>query len=254
MEKKWYQADSSVMTGDVSVAEGVSIWHNATLRADTAPIRIGRNSNVQDNVCIHAGDGYPVEIGENVSIGHGAILHGCTIADNTIIGMGAIVLNGAHIGMDCMVGAGALVTQGMQVADGSLVLGSPAKRHRMLTAEEIEHQHENALHYVKAGEEQLREKDVKQSNTGKMQAGYERLATDQTGLSAGGHPPLFPPDIPLPFLWQADERGRNAGCPACLAGNGDPDTGKCPLQQQTGTLLYRDPGRRCGICACEYAR
>ena len=89
MEKKWYQADSSVMTGDVSVAEGVSIWHNATLRADTAPIRIGRNSNVQDNVCIHAGDGYPVEIGENVSIGHGAILHGCTIADNTIIGIAA---------------------------------------------------------------------------------------------------------------------------------------------------------------------
>lgn len=164
MEKKWYAADTAVMMGDITVAENVSVWHHATLRADTAALVIGKDSNVQDNVCIHAGDGYPVTLGEQVTIGHSAVIHGCTIDDNTIVGMGAIVLNGAHIGKNCLIGAGALITQGMEIPEGSLAFGNPAKVIRLLTEEEILHNKENALHYIKAGREQLIEKDVKTWN------------------------------------------------------------------------------------------
>ncbi len=151
----YYLADSAVVTGDVTFAEGVNIWHNATLRADTAPIVIGKNSNVQDNVCVHAGDGYSVVLGENVSIGHGAIIHGCTIDDSTIVGMGAIILNGAHIGKNCMIGAGALVTQGVEIPDGSIAFGNPAKVKRPMTEEEIAHNADNAVEYIEASHEQL---------------------------------------------------------------------------------------------------
>lgn len=156
----YYKAPSAVIVGDVRVEEGVSIWHNATLRADTAPLIIGENSNVQDNVCIHAGDGYTVTIGRNVTIGHGAIIHGCTIDDNTIIGMGAIILNGAHIGKNCMIGAGALITQNTVIEDGCLAFGNPAKVRRSMTSEEIAHCAQNAEAYVKAGKEQLEEVGV----------------------------------------------------------------------------------------------
>lgn len=161
MEQKWnigndcYRAPSAVMTGMVELADRVSIWHNTTLRADTAPIYIGTGSNVQDNVCIHAGDGFPVTIGSQVSIGHGAILHGCTVEDNTIIGMGAILLNGSQVGKNCLIGAGALITSGMEVPDGTLAFGNPAKVVRPLTENEINHNRENALHYVNAAKEQL---------------------------------------------------------------------------------------------------
>ena len=164
MEKKWYAADTAVMMGDIAVAENVSVWHHATLRADTAVLAIGKDSNVQDNVCIHAGDGYPVTLGEQVTIGHSAVIHGCTIDDNTIVGMGAIVLNGAHIGKNCLIGAGALITQGMEIPEGSLAFGNPAKVRRSLSEEEIAHNKENALHYIEAGREQLIEKDVKMWN------------------------------------------------------------------------------------------
>ena len=164
MEKKWYAADTAVMMGDITVAENVSVWHHATLRDDTAALAIGKDSNVQDNVCIHAGDGYPVTLGEQVTIGHSAVIHGCTIDDNTIVGMGAIVLNGAHIGKNCLIGAGALITQGMEIPEGSLAFGNPAKVRRSLSEEEIAHNKENALHYIEAGREQLIEKDVKMWN------------------------------------------------------------------------------------------
>ena len=164
MEKKWYAADTAVMMGDITVAENVSVWHHATLRADTAALVIGKDSNVQDNVCIHAGDGYPVILGEQVTIGHSAVIHGCTIDDNTIVGMGAIVLNGAHIGKNCLIGAGALITQGMEIPEGSLAFGNPAKVRRLLSEEEIAHNKKNALHYIEAGREQLIEKDVKMWN------------------------------------------------------------------------------------------
>ncbi len=148
-------AEEAVICGDVSLGEDVSVWYHATLRADTAPLVVGNRTNIQDNVVIHAGDGCPVTLGEDVTVGHGAILHGCTIGDNTVVGMGAIVLNGAVVGRDCMIGAGALVTQGMQIPDGSLAFGNPARVKRTLTSEEIHHNHANAEHYVIAGRKQL---------------------------------------------------------------------------------------------------
>ena len=161
MEQKWnigndcYRAPSAVMTGMVELADRVSIWHNTTLRADTAPIYIGTGSNVQDNVCIHAGDGFPVTVGEQVSIGHGVILHGCTIEDDSIIGMGAILLNGAHVGKNCLIGAGALITAGMEIPDGMLAFGNPARVIRPLTEKEIAHNSKNAIQYIKEAKEQL---------------------------------------------------------------------------------------------------
>lgn len=154
-EKNCYKAPSAVITGQVELENEASVWHNATLRGDTAPICVGGGSNVQDNVCIHAGDGFPVTIGSQVSIGHGAILHGCTVEDNTIIGMGAILLNGSQVGKNCLIGAGALITSGMEVPDGTLAFGNPAKVVRPLTENEINHNRENALHYVNAAKEQL---------------------------------------------------------------------------------------------------
>lgn len=132
-----FLADGANVVGDVTVADDCGIWYNAVIRADEAQIRIGARTNIQDNSVIHGSPGFPVSIGEGVTVGHGAIVHGCSVGDNTLIGMGAIVLNGTRIGRDCIIGAGALVTQGKDIPDGSLVLGSPGKVVRELTQEEI---------------------------------------------------------------------------------------------------------------------
>ena len=120
---------------------------NATVRGDS-PIRIGENSNVQDNAVLHGERGHEINVGDGVTIGHGAIVHGCTVGSNTIVGMGAIILNDAVIGENCIIGAGALVTQGKTIPAGSLVIGSPAVVKRPLTAEEIEGIRENAAEYA----------------------------------------------------------------------------------------------------------
>jgi len=143
-----YIAPGAVVLGDVTVDEDVGIWYNAVVRGDRGSIVIGRGSNIQDNAVVHLDSPYPVTIGENVTVGHGAIVHGCTVGDNSLIGMGAILMNGAHIGKNCIVAAGALVTQGMEVPDGSLVMGSPAKVKRMVTEEEIAANLRNASRYV----------------------------------------------------------------------------------------------------------
>lgn len=122
--------------GAVSLAEGSSVWYNAVLRADGDSITVGPGSNVQDNVSIHVDAGKPVVIGANVSIGHNAVVHGCTIGDSSLIGMGAVVLNGALIGEGCLIAAGAVVLEGTVVPAGSLVAGVPAKVRRELTDEE----------------------------------------------------------------------------------------------------------------------
>ncbi len=137
--------------GDVTVGEDCSIWFHAVIRAETAGIAIGKGSNVQDNAVLHVDEGYPVRIGENVTIGHGAIVHGCSVGDNTLIGMGAILLNGAKIGRNCIVGAGALVTQNTVIPDGSLVIGSPAAIRRQVSDKEVQDSLKNACHYVKEG-------------------------------------------------------------------------------------------------------
>ncbi|MCR4672725.1 MAG: gamma carbonic anhydrase family protein [Lachnospiraceae bacterium] len=128
----------AVVVGDVKIGEGSSVWYNAVVRGDENPIVIGKNTNVQDCAVIHCNEVYPTIIGDGVTIGHAAIVHSATIGDNTLIGMGAIILNGAVIGKDCLIGAGALVTGKTVIPDGSLVLGSPAKVKRQLTEEEIE--------------------------------------------------------------------------------------------------------------------
>ena len=141
--------DGARVVGDVTLADKVGIWYNAVVRGDEAPISIGERSNVQDNCVVHVSAGKPVTIGKSVSIGHGAIIHGCTIDDNVIIGMGAIVLNGAHIQKNSLVGAGALVTENKEFPEGSLIIGSPAKAVRELTEEEIKSLTANADEYVR---------------------------------------------------------------------------------------------------------
>ena len=147
-------ADSAQVMGDVVLAEGSSVWFGAVLRGDTETITVGRGSNIQDGSVVHADIGYPVTLGENVTVGHQVMLHGCTVGDNSLIGIQAVVLNGARIGRNCLVGAGSLVTEGKEFPDGSLIMGSPAKVVRPLSPEQItslqrsaEHYTENALRY-----------------------------------------------------------------------------------------------------------
>ena len=123
----WWVAPDANVIGDVHLASGVSIWFSATLRGDTEPLTIGQGTNIQENTVIHADPGFPVVIGENCTIGHKAMIHGCEIGDGTLIGMGATILNGAKIGKGCLIGAGALVTEGKVIPDGSLVMGMPGK-------------------------------------------------------------------------------------------------------------------------------
>ena len=127
-------ADTAVVVGDVTLGKGSSVWFHAVIRGDEGAITIGENTNIQDGAILHE----ETVVGSNCTIGHGAIVHGCTVGDNTLIGMGAIVLGGAKIGSHCLVGAGALVTGKMDAPDGSLILGSPAKVVRPLTDAERE--------------------------------------------------------------------------------------------------------------------
>ncbi len=144
-----FVAKGAVVVGDVTIEKNCSIWYNATIRCTEAPITIGEGSNVQDNAVIHVSHDHPVTIGSYVTIGHGAIIHGCTIEDNALIGMGAIILNGAKIGKNCIVAAGALVPQNKIIPENSLVMGSPGKIIRQVTEEEIRKNTENAEEYIK---------------------------------------------------------------------------------------------------------
>lgn len=148
MKKEARIYDGAKVVGDVELKSNVSIWYNAVVRADLEPVTIDENSNIQDNCVVHVSKDYPVHIGKNVSIGHGAIIHGCTIDDDVLVGMGAIILNGAKISKNCLVGAGALVTENKEFPEGSLIIGSPAKAVRELTEDEIKSIKENADEYV----------------------------------------------------------------------------------------------------------
>lgn len=144
-----FVADNATLVGSVEIAEGASIWYGAVLRADNEPITIGKDSNVQDNCAFHVDVGSPVTLGEGVSVGHSAVVHGATIGDHCLIGMGAIVMNGAVIGQESLVAAGALVTAGMEVPPRSLVAGVPAKVRRELSDEEVATLHVNAEIYTR---------------------------------------------------------------------------------------------------------
>ncbi|MGR3625874.1 MAG: gamma carbonic anhydrase family protein [Limimaricola sp.] len=140
-------APGAHVIGRVTLAPGSSVWFGSTLRGDNERITLGENSNVQENCVLHTDMGYPLDIGAGVTVGHKAMLHGCTIGENSLIGMGATVLNGAKIGRDCLIGAGALVTEGKEIPDGSLVMGAPGKVVRQLDAEAIEKLRQSALSY-----------------------------------------------------------------------------------------------------------
>ncbi|WP_045390691.1 gamma carbonic anhydrase family protein [Falsirhodobacter sp. alg1] len=142
----WIAPGAHVM-GNVVLSEGVGIWFGAVLRGDNEEIRIGAGSNIQDNAVLHTDMNFPLSVGEGCTVGHRALLHGCAIGDGTLVGMGAVVMNGAKIGRNCLIGANALVTEGKEIPDGSLVIGSPARVIRPLTADEIARSHASALGY-----------------------------------------------------------------------------------------------------------
>ncbi|MDT8328056.1 MAG: gamma carbonic anhydrase family protein [Roseovarius sp.] len=142
----WVAPDANVI-GDVVLESAASVWFGVTLRGDNEVIHIGAGSNVQENTVMHTDKGYPLRIGAGCTIGHKAMLHGCTIGDNSLIGMGATILNGAKIGKNCLIGAGALITEGKEIPDGSLVMGVPGKVIRALDAAAINGLRASALHY-----------------------------------------------------------------------------------------------------------
>ncbi len=146
-ESAWV-AESAEVMGNVVLGEDASIWFGAVLRGDNETLSIGAGSNVQDGSVLHSDLGQPLTIGERVTVGHKVVLHGCTVGDESLIGIGAVVLNGAKIGRHCLVGAGALVTEGKEFPDGSMILGSPAKAVRQLTPEQIEGLRRSAQTYV----------------------------------------------------------------------------------------------------------
>lgn len=142
----------AAVVGDVSFGPDCSVWFNAVVRGDGQPISLGRGCNVQDCAVLHS-DVFPTVLGDYVTVGHGAIVHGCTVGDNSTVGMGAVILNGAKIGKNCMVGGGAVVTGKMDAPDGSLIVGSPAKVIRPLSEAEIAGMRDNAEHYIRLKEE-----------------------------------------------------------------------------------------------------
>ncbi|MDQ1122013.1 gamma carbonic anhydrase family protein [Microbacterium trichothecenolyticum] len=143
-----FVASGARVIGDVTLGAGSSVWYNAVLRGDSAAIVVGDRSNVQDNVSVHVDRGRPVRIGSDVSIGHNAVVHGCTIGDGSLIGMGSVILSGAEIGAGCLVAGGAVVLEGTVVPAGSLVAGVPAKVRRALTDEERAGIRRNAETYL----------------------------------------------------------------------------------------------------------
>ena len=141
-------ADSAQVMGNVVLGEDASVWFGTVIRGDTESITIGAGSNIQDASVLHADIGQPLVVGERVTVGHQVMLHGCTIGDGSLIGIGAVVLNGARIGKGCLVGAGALVTEGKEFPDGSMIIGSPAKAVRELTEAQQQALVASAKHYV----------------------------------------------------------------------------------------------------------
>ena len=157
-----YIAPGAQVIGQVRLLANASVWFGTVIRGDSDRIRVGAGSNIQDASVLHADRGFPLTIGERVTVGHQVMLHGCTIGDETLIGISAVVLNGARIGRNCLVGAGSLVTEGKEFPDGSMILGSPAKVVRQLSPEQIEGLRRSAEHYI--------------ANARRHQAGLVKLA------------------------------------------------------------------------------
>lgn len=157
-----FVAPNATLIGDVVLHEKSSVWFGCVLRGDADRIEIGAGSNIQDGAVLHADPGFPLAVGRHVTVGHNAMLHGCTIGDGSLVGINAVVLNGARVGRGCLIGANALVTEGMDIPDGSLVLGMPAKIKSQLSEEQRRGLLLNAEHYVQNAQRyssQLREQE-----------------------------------------------------------------------------------------------
>ncbi|MEM7206877.1 MAG: gamma carbonic anhydrase family protein [Pseudomonadota bacterium] len=146
-ESAWV-AENATVLGNVQLMQDTSVWFNSVIRGDNEPITVGAGSNVQDGCVLHTDQGFPLTIGSHVTIGHKVMLHGCTIGDETLVGINAVILNGAKIGKHCLIGANSLITEGKVIPDGSLVMGSPGKVVRQLTEEQIRANRRSAQHYV----------------------------------------------------------------------------------------------------------
>ncbi|MBM1182525.1 MULTISPECIES: gamma carbonic anhydrase family protein [Pseudomonas] len=156
-------APTATLIGRVRLEEGASVWFNAVLRGDNELILIGKDSNVQDGAVMHTDMGYPLTLGTGVTIGHNAMLHGCTVGDYSLIGINAVILNGAKIGKHCIIGANSLIGEGKVIPDGSLVMGSPGKVVRDLTDEQKALLQASAAHYVKNGQRYARDLEEQSS-------------------------------------------------------------------------------------------
>ena len=154
-----FVADTASVIGDVVLGSGSSVWFGAVIRGDDSQIILGENSNVQDSSTLHSDEFHKIVIGKGVTVGHNAVVHGCTIGDNSVVGMNSTVLNGAVIGKNCLIGAGAVVTENKQFPDNSLIIGVPAKAVRQLTDEEIEGNRLNAAHYCELAKQYAAERE-----------------------------------------------------------------------------------------------
>jgi len=146
--ENFFVADNATVLGLVRLADNVSIWFNAVIRGDNALISIGENSNIQDGAVLHTDPGMPLTIGKNVTVGHKVMLHGCTIGDNSLIGINSVILNGAKIGKNCLIGANSLITEGKEIPDGSLVMGSPGRVIKTLSPEQQAELVKSSVTYV----------------------------------------------------------------------------------------------------------
>ena len=146
-----FVAENATLAGSVRLEKNSSVWYGAVLRADTGRIAIGENSNVQDNAVLHCDPGGQVVLGKNVTVGHSALVHGCTVGDNSLIGMHATILNHAVVGRNCIIGAGALVPEGMVIPDNSVAVGVPARVIKTIRDDQLAHNIENAKAYVEMG-------------------------------------------------------------------------------------------------------
>lgn len=153
IDESCFIAENATIVGEATIGKNTNIWYGTVLRSDMSYLKVGENTNIQENTTVHNDFGVPTEIGNNVTIGHNAIIHGCKINDNVLVGMGSIILNNAEIGKNTIIGAGSLVTQGKKIPSGVLCMGSPAKVIRELTAEEIENIKKSAIEYVKMANE-----------------------------------------------------------------------------------------------------
>jgi carbonic anhydrase/acetyltransferase-like protein (isoleucine patch superfamily) len=144
----WWIAPNAVVIGSVILKRNASVWWSAVLRGDNEPITIGENSNIQDGAVLHTDPGFPLQLGRNVTVGHMVMLHGCTIGDGTLVGIGSVIMNGAKIGKNCLIGARALITEGKEIPDNSMVMGAPGKVIRELTPEQIAGMQQGADRYV----------------------------------------------------------------------------------------------------------